>query len=473
MRNEFSAKKLFILVALLAAIWVALGPFATSVGPRTAHCAAVVMVTLALWSTGVLPPFLTSLVFFGLVVVFGLAPPDLIFSGFASTAVWLIISGFVIGSAIGVSGLGQRLAAALAPLLAGSYAHMIAGLAISASLLGFLMPSSTGRAVVMVPIGMALAERVGFRPGSNGRIGIAVTLALACNMPSFAILPANIPNMILAGASETLHGISLSYASYLSLHFPLLGVLKSVLLIVLVLLLFPDRLPERGEVPTQSNGVTPAAKAGESSGDAGAQRRVATILLIMLAFWMTDSLHGINAAWVGLVAAIFLLLPGIGAVAPKAFNTSVDFGIVLFVSAALGLGALVHDSGLGTLVGEALRYALPLEAGHAALNFYSLSLMSMLTGMITTIPGVPTVLTPMAPELAAASGFSLTAVLMTQVVGFSTVIFPYQVGPLVVAMQLSGEKIGHVLRITIPLAVLTFALVVPLDFLWWRLLGWI
>ncbi|SDH31843.1 SLC13 family permease [Propionivibrio dicarboxylicus] len=475
MRSEFSAKHLFILVAVLAAVWVAFGPFAASVGARTAQCAAVVMVTLALWSTGVLPPFLTSLIFFSLVVVFGLARPDLIFSGFASTAVWLIVSGFVIGSAIGVSGLGQRLAAILAPLLAGSYAHMIAGLAISASLLGFLMPSSTGRAVVMLPIGMALAERVGFRPGSNGRIGIAVTLALACNMPSFAILPANIPNMILAGASETLHGISLSYASYLSLHFPLLGILKSALLIALVLLLFPDRLPDRLTecAEAQPKAADPAAKAGEPPVDAGAQRRVATILLVMLAFWMTDSLHGINAAWVGLVAAVCLLLPRVGVVAPKAFNTSVDFGIVLFVSAALGLGALVHDSGLGTLVGKGLRYVLPLEAGHAMLNFYSLSLMSMLTGLITTIPGVPTVLTPMAPELAAASGFSLTAVLMTQVVGFSTVIFPYQVGPLVVAMQLSGEKLGHVLRITIPLGVLSFALIVPLDFLWWRLLGWI
>ena len=79
----------------------------------------------------------------------------------------------------------------------------------------------------------------------------------------------------------------------------------------------------------------------------------------------------------------------------------------------------------------------------------------------------------MAGDLAAQTGFSLNTVLMTQVIGFSTVIFPYQVGPLVVAMQLSGEKLGHLLKITLPLALLTFVLVVPLDFLWWRLLGWV
>ena len=171
--------------------------------------------------------------------------------------------------------------------------------------------------------------------------------------------------------------------------------------------------------------------------------------------------------------AIILLLPSIGVVQAKNFNSTIDFGVVLFVAAALGLGALVNESGLGKLVGETLQQVLPLQAGHTALNFFSLTLMSVLTGLVTTIPGVPTVLTTMAPELANASGFSLPAVLMTQVIGFSTVLFPYQVSPLVVAMQLSGEKLGHLLKITLPLALLTLVLIMPLDYLWWRLLGWI
>ncbi|MFT3850936.1 MAG: SLC13 family permease [Propionivibrio sp.] len=467
MRLTVSAKNLIVLVALTVALWIVLGPFAAA-SPKTAQSAAVVLVTLVLWATGSLPPFLTSLIFFALVLVFRLARPELIFSGFGSAAVWLVISGFVIGTAISVSGLGQRLAAFLAPLLAGSYPRMIVGLSVASSLLGFVMPSSTGRAVVMVPIGMALADRVGFRPGANGRIGIAVALALACNMPSFAILPANIPNMILSGASETLHGIGFSYTSYLALHFPVLGILKSMLMIALVLKMFPDRIhPQDGFVNSRT-----AEGSGQPGGPA-AQRRVAITLAATLAFWLTDSLHGINAAWIGIVAAVVLLLPRVGVVAPKLFNTSIDFGIVLFVAAALGLGTLVNDSGLGRLVGGTLQQVLPLQAGHAALNFFSLCLMSTLTGLVTTIPGVPTVLTPMAPELAAASGFSLAAVLMTQVIGFSTVIFPYQVGPLIVAMQLSGEKLGHLLKITLPLALLTFLLALPLDYLWWRLLGWI
>lgn len=423
--------------------------------------AAVVLLTLALWSTGLIPPFLTALVFFAAVLIPGLAPPDLVFAGFGSAAVWLIVSGFVIGAAITGSGLGARMAEALAPLVGRSYPRLVAVLTLAAMVLGFVMPSSVGRAVVLVPVGMALAGRLGLAQGSNGRIGLAVALTLACNMPSFAILPSNIPNMILAGAAEGQHGVTFGYLSYLALHYPVLGLVKSALTVALVVWLFPARIDAGGMA---SAGQTPVT---------AQEKRVALILALTLALWMTDRLHGIGPAWIGIATAAVLLMPGIGAVAPKQFNASVDFGMVLFVAAALALGAVVNASGLGALAGGLLQDVLPLREGASFANFMSLTGMAGLMGLVTTNPGVPTVLTPMAPDLAAATGLSLEAVLMTQVIGFATVIFPYQVGPFVMAMQLSGEKLGHVLRVTLPLALLTFVVLMPLDWLWWRLLGWL
>ena len=41
------------------------------------------------------------------------------------------------------------------------------------------------------------------------------------------------------------------------------------------------------------------------------------------------------------------------------------------------------------------------------------------------------------------------------------------------AMQLSGERLGHLLKITLPLALTTFVVLLPLDYLWWKLLGWL
>ncbi|MBT0779992.1 SLC13 family permease [Paracoccus sp. pheM1] len=454
---KLSTRPLVFLASLVLAVLLAVGPVPQPLGRN----AAVVLVTLALWSTGLVPPFLTSLIFFAAVLIPGLAPPDLVFAGFGSAAVWLIVSGFVIGAAITGSGLGGRIAGVLAPLAGGSYLRLVAVMTLAAMALGFVMPSSVGRAVVLVPVGMALAERLGLHKGSNGRIGLAVALTLACNMPSFAILPSNIPNMILAGAAEGQHGVTFGYMSYLLLHYPVLGIAKSALTVALIVALFPDRI-EAGSAE-----ATPRAPLSPQ------ERRVALILAATLALWMTDRLHGVGPAWIGIATAALLLMPGLGAVPPKQFNASVDFGMVLFVAGALALGAVVNASGLGSVLGGVLQDWLPLHQGASFVNFLSLTSMSGLMGLVTTNPGVPTVLTPMAPDLAAATGLSLKAVLMTQVVGFATVIFPYQVGPLVLAMQLSGEKLGHVLRITVPLAVLTFLVLMPLDWLWWRLLGWL
>merc|ERR1712000_178870 len=105
-----------------------------------------------------------------------------------------------------------------------------------------------------------------------------------------------------------------------------------------------------------------------------------------------------------------------------------------------------------------------VEKGNDASNFFSLVAMAFSTGMLTTLPGVPAVLTPMAGELSTVTGMSVTAVLMTQVIGFSTILFPYQSGPLLVGMQLAEEKVSHLLRILLPLTLISWLVLIPLDY---------
>ena len=430
-----------------------------------AHTLAIVLVTLGLWSTGLVPAFLGTLIFFTLLLIPGLASPELVFSGFTAPAIWLVMSGFVLVAAIRVTGLGTRLGNAAAPHLSRSYPGLIAGLVAMGAALGFLMPSSVGRSMALVPIGMALAEALGFERGSNGRTGVALAVAFGCNIPSFAILPANLPNMVLSGAAAHLHGISIGYTDYLVLHYPVLGILKSVAIVALILRAYPARTG------------APAAVAAPAPEDAGGGTRqqlwLLGLLFVTLALWATDRFHGINPAWIGLAAAVILLLPRVGLVSPEAFRSAIDFGTLLLVAGVLGLGAVVSASGLGERLAELVTSVLPLAPGRDFANFLSLSALATLTALISTMPGVPAVLTPLAPDLAAATGFSVEAVLMTQVIGFSTVNFPYQVAPLIVAMGLAGEPVRALLRVTLALALLTFVLLVPLDFLWWKLLGWI
>ena len=452
------AKELIFALAVMVAAGVALvQPAAMSA--EQALTFGVMLVTLAIWATGVVPGYVGSAFLFTALILADLATPQEVFSSFSSSAIWLVVAGFVIGAAITHSGLGVRMGAIARPHLSKSYATLIAGLMLLGMGLGFVMPSSLGRAAVLVPIGMALADAFGLGKGSQGRTGVAVVIAIGTNMPSFAILPSNIPNIILSGVAEQSLGVQFGYANYLLLHYPVLGVLKSAAIVGLVLFFFPAQV---------------RAVATSQQKDAGAGRRqmaLVAILLLTLGFWSTDQLHGINAAWIGLTASLVLMVPQLGFVPPPVFKSSVDFSMLLFVAGALTLGTIVSSSGLGDIIASEAFTMLPLQAGQDFVNFISLSLLGIGTSIFATVPGVPAVLTPLAPDLAAATGFSLNAVLMTQVIGFSTVIFPYQVGPLIVAMGLAGESTRPLLKVTVALAAITVLVLVPLDFLWWKLLG--
>ena len=202
-----------------------------------------------------------------------------------------------------------------------------------------------------------------------------------------------------------------------------------------------------------------------------AEWRLAVILVIALLMWATDFLHGIRAGWIALAAAVACLLPGIGMLSAKAFD-EVRFGSFFYIGAVIGLGAVINESGLGALLGRTLLGSLDIERGADFTNFMVFSLFATVVGMVTTNPAQPAVVAPLAGQFAEAAGWPINAALMTMAVGFSTMLLPYQVPPVVIGIYLAGIPMRNVMRLAGPLAIITLALLLPLDYLWWRLIGY-
>lgn len=415
---------------------------------------------IGLWATAVMPEPITAVFFFTMAMLLKAAPSSVVFGGFQSAALWLVFGGLVMGVAVRSTGLGERLGARLSHAFGSSYWGVITGVTLVGVAMGFLMPSSMGRAILLMPIAVGLAERYGFEPGSNGRLGVVLAAAFGCHVPTFSILPANLPNLVLVGASETLWHYTPSYGGYLLLHFPVLGFLKTAIMIPLIVKLWPD-------TPKPEAAGRPLGPMKRQEG------QLALLLAAALVLWATDFLHHVSPAWISMAAGALLLLPGIGLVDRKAFNEQINFGSIFYVAGIMGLGAVVDQSGLGARLARSILEVLPLAPGHQATNFTALAVLSTVVSVVTTLPGAPAVLTPMAGQMAEASGLSVEAVLMSQVLGFSNPILPYQSAPMVVAMQLGGERLGPAQKLCLWLAGITVVILLPLNFLWWRLLGWI
>ncbi|MCP1365114.1 sodium:sulfate symporter, partial [Halomonas sp. BBD48] len=164
--------------------------------------------------------------------------------------------------------------------------------------------------------------------------------------------------------------------------------------------------------------------------------------------------------------------PGTGLMPDKPMQ-SLNFEPFVYVAGIVSLGALAHDSGLGDRIAEGVLTLLPLSTAADWQIFGMLSGLATALGTLITLPGVPAVLTPLAPELANITGWSADAIYMTQAVGFSTVLLPYQAPPLIVGILMAKLSLREATRVCLIMAAASIILLWPLDYLWWQVSGWL
>jgi di/tricarboxylate transporter len=416
-------------------------------------------IAILLWATSALPEYLTALLFFAALTVFRSAPADVVFSGFESEAFWLVLGGFVLGSAIRKVGLADRIARSLAGSLTGSWFTLVSGIVVLTYALAFVMPSNMSRIALLMPIVLALADRVGLAEGSPGRYALALAVGFGTYELSASILPSNVPNLIMTGAAEHAYGVQFNYLPYLWLQAPVIGILKGILIVLILWRMFPaspqpieaDRAPAKWSA---------------------AELRLAVILLVTLALWVTDAWHGIRPAWVGLVAACFCLLPRVGFLSSDEFGEGVNIRTCIYLAGILGLAAVVAWSGLGNEIGNAIIPLLPLDPARPAASFASMLGLASVLNFVVTANGLPAVFTPLAQPLADHAGLHLTTVLMLQVFAYATPLLPYQAAPIVVAAAFARTPTRVTIMTCLVVAVVSFVLLAPLYYFWFRLLGW-
>ena len=206
---DLSPRRILLLATIsVAGIAVAVVPLADA-APRAMTGLAIVLVTVALMATSALPGMITAAVFFALALGAGSAPPLTILASFWTNATMLIFGGLIIGTAAERSGLGRYVARGLMQRFLGSYPRLLIGILFGTFVLSFLMPSTMGRLAITIPIVMAVCKEVAYEPGSNGYCAMVLTAVAGNFTTSYAILPANLTNVITLGAGESLYGLQL------------------------------------------------------------------------------------------------------------------------------------------------------------------------------------------------------------------------------------------------------------------------
>ena len=288
-------------------------------------------------------------------LIVGLTDPDgndAFFSALGDPTIWLLLGAFVLAAAAQASGLARRLAVAVA-VRAGSVRGLFAGLTGAITLTAFVIPSTSGRAALMIPVFLALAAAIDDK---------RIVRALALLFPTVILLSA-IASLIGAGAHlvtaevlEQTGNESFGYGRWLLLGAPF-AIVSTFGSSWVIQRLFLCREERRRPLKIAAEDLRDEADPAAATGTGPltqAERTVLAVIAILVTLWCTEALHGVDAALVAIVGALAVTAPRLGVIDFKSALQRVDFGILVFLAATLVLGrALIESGGADWLVGHA------------------------------------------------------------------------------------------------------------------------
>jgi len=407
--------------------------------------------TIIFWASSLIPDYKASLIFLFGSLFFSIAPKEIIFSGFASSAFWLVFAGMLIATSIKNVKLSERFSFLFTKIKSPSYLKILVYISIFSFSFAFIMPSGVGRVVLLVPIGIMVAKNFGFHENSKGYIGILLTFILCTSIPAFSILTANAPNIILSGLATQIYNYEILYSHYLFTNFLIFGLLKNIIIVSIIYYFYKDT-PKIN----QNNSLSkPLCKK---------EKIVLYTITTMIIFWTTDFIHGINPSIIAIVGVLFLMNNSIAVINTKDIN-NINFSSLIFLAGVIGLGSVTADN---SFTKDLLSKTLTLFnfSSSSFFSYMQLSSFMAISATFLTQATVPAIFTPIVQQISELSGFNFNEIFMMQVAGFSTVFVPFQMPPLIIGITLANIKQKAMIKVLLCLVLITFLILFPLQYLW-------
>jgi di/tricarboxylate transporter len=396
-------------------------------------------------------------------IVLGVARPAEALAGFASKEWLFVVAVYGLAAATARSGLLYRIGLLLVRRVPHGLPQQAATLLLSGLVLTPLIPSATGRASLVLPLARALAEalRIPERSGAAAFLGLAAWTGAGPLM--FVALSGSGTCLLAWGLLPEASRVRVGWIQWLVAALPL-GVLLAIgALGVLLVSLRPAQV---AAPPRERIGLQVALLGPPGSREVA----VAVILGLTVAGW-------ILAPWLHLDLASVALLGLLGAAAVGSFDgpalQTLDWGMLLFFGAVLGLGRLAASLGLdkdaGAMIQQFLGESRPGPLGMVlAVAIVSFAVRLVLEQDLTVLL-VSLTLIPVATAAGVEPWAVTIALLATSVVWF----LPFQTSSYMAARSASEDRLfshEQARRFALAYAALTLlglALAVP----YWRLIG--
>lgn len=354
-----SKQKFFYLVfafaALFGIIWLV--PEIKGLSPAGKKSIAVAVFAIIVWITQAMEDAISGLVIVFLLAALGATKLGPAFSGYASTAVWLIVIGFIMAGCMEKCGLSKRIALILVNSANGSAIKIYWAVALVMAITSFLVPSITARTLLMLPIILGIGQAFGAKPGQSNIVkALLFIVAMSGTMMSIAILTAHVGNPITTGLIEVATKQTISWSEWFKVGAPPAFLLAVISVFIIQKMWAP-------EIKVLENGQNYIKKELDLLGKLTREEKYTmAVFLLTLVLWATDSVHKVSVVLVGIVSVVLLLWPGCGVMSWKEAQQKVPWNIFVLYGAGLSMGTALVTSGAakwlaGTMLGPIIPFA--------------------------------------------------------------------------------------------------------------------
>jgi di/tricarboxylate transporter len=445
-------------IVLAGVVWFTPLPGLEPAGQKTL---AVTLFTVVWWIFSIVPPaYSTFLMLLGYILL-GLASPAEVFQLWTLPLMWLIIASFLVAAAVTKSGLADRVATFFILRYATSYRSLIILTYLLGFLLSFLIPHPFPRGLLLMSLMRIIIQKSRMNAADAASIGFSVFVATTATS-TILLTGDSTLNIATVGFS----GLSLGWLDWPK-YMAVPGILASILMMGLHLIVFRQTGPVR---------IDRSALLVEQQ-KRGALTRVEMITLAWvvaaLLLWSTDSLHGIDPAWVALLVVVGLSLPKLGDVLDaKDLSTGINWPILFFVVGALAIGTVAKSTGLADWLATSLLPAVPPENPYvfAALVGGVTMLIHMVLGSALACMSI--VAPPMVHYAVMAGWSPLFPALIVYTAVAIHYIFPFQQVIILLGQgDIGGYSTRHVIKYGIPLTLVALTVMILIEVTWWSILG--
>ncbi|MBI4483815.1 MAG: anion permease [Acidobacteria bacterium] len=436
-----------------------------NIQPQSAQKAlAIVSLMIILWVTEVLDHAVTGLIGCYLFWALGVTKFSIAFSGFANDTPWFLFGAMLLGVMATKSGLARRLGYILLRLFGTSYSRLLLGLLIVAFLLTFVVPSGTARVVIVASLASGLVTAFDAGQKSNIARGLFVILTYTATVFDKVII-AGAASILSRGVIEKVGQVPVYYLQWF-LGFLPCGVITILASWRMILWLYP---PERLELPQGDSYLREQLrKLGPWT---IAEKKCAALMFVAISLWMTDLIHHVSPAVIGLGVGLMACLPRIGVLDVedlKQFN----FLPVIFTATALGMGeSLIQTRALPLLTDSMFSWMGPRLSGvfdttvtlYWAAFVYHFFLASETAMLGTSMP--------LLMNFARLGQFNPLAVGMIWTFAASGKLFVYQSPVNVVGYSYGHFEAKDLMKVGALLTVMEFVVLLFLVPFYWPLVG--